>query len=199
MGITCASDCMSHPEIDTPIFYDIWVARDKSTVLENAPLFTADSRAGVSVSTTSAHSGPIMLEWDRIALFLMSDFACLALSTTFDDFWKAGCGAVIRMIAEYTLLRPCTGLQCAEHREVHPIIPAIRQAGIKDCMCGDRWVPFRKPSAVRNVCPSHPTSDPASPTNTVLVSKARTTAPHQTWKHGEKLQHKYILGYPRAV
>jgi alpha-1,3-mannosyltransferase len=37
-GITCAADYMYHSELQTPVFYDNWVARDiNGTALENAP------------------------------------------------------------------------------------------------------------------------------------------------------------------
>jgi len=37
-GITCAADYMYHEEIQSPVFYDNWVARDiNGTALENAP------------------------------------------------------------------------------------------------------------------------------------------------------------------
>ncbi|KAG8921887.1 capsular associated protein [Tulasnella sp. 418] len=113
-GITCAADYMFHDELNAPVFYDNWVARDiNGTALENAPF------EGVFHNLESSrrfqHHLPVQVQscWNGIAIldpaplyahphvkFRMAKLAegeCSASECSLigNDYWNAGYGRII--------------------------------------------------------------------------------------------------------
>ncbi|KAF8465864.1 capsular associated protein [Russula ochroleuca] len=113
-GITCATDYMFHEELNSPVFYDNWVARDiNGTALENAP-FEAIFHDGASSMRFQQHL-PVQVQscWNGIAVldpapfyqpkrvrFRMARIAegeCSAseCSLICNDYWEAGYGRIL--------------------------------------------------------------------------------------------------------
>ncbi|KAL6309500.1 capsular associated protein [Sparassis latifolia] len=113
-GITCAADYMFHEDLNAPVFYDNWVARDiNGTALENAP-FESIFHHGASQHRFMHHL-PIQVQscWNGIAIldpapfytpphvrFRMArivDGECSAseCSLICNDYWEAGYGRIL--------------------------------------------------------------------------------------------------------
>ncbi|KAG7093756.1 hypothetical protein E1B28_007405 [Marasmius oreades] len=113
-GITCAADYMYHTELQTPVFYDNWVARDiNGTALENAPferVFNhppSNSRwlAHLPVQVQSCWNGIAVLDPEpfylasrvkfRMARITEGECSASECSLICNDYWEAGYGRIM--------------------------------------------------------------------------------------------------------
>ncbi|KAF7439839.1 capsular associated protein [Pleurotus ostreatus] len=113
-GITCAADYMYHDEIQAPVFYDNWVARDiNGTALENAPFESifhhADSsmrfQRHLPVQVQSCWNGIAVLDPApfyepphvrfRMARITNGECSASECSLICNDYWEAGYGRIM--------------------------------------------------------------------------------------------------------
>ncbi|KAL0945893.1 hypothetical protein HGRIS_012178 [Hohenbuehelia grisea] len=113
-GITCAADYMYHDEINAPVFYDNWVARDiNGTALENAPFekifHHPDSNTRfqrhLPVQVQSCWNGIAILDpapfyeppHVRFRMARITEGECSAseCSLICNDYWEAGYGRIM--------------------------------------------------------------------------------------------------------
>ncbi|KZT54998.1 glycosyltransferase family 69 protein [Calocera cornea HHB12733] len=113
-GLTCAADYMFHDELNTPVFYDNWVARDiNGTALENAPfehVFHHPESARrfqvhLPVQVQSCWNGVAILDpaplygapHVRFRMAKLSQGECSASECSLigNDYWNAGYGRII--------------------------------------------------------------------------------------------------------
>ncbi|KAF9484275.1 capsular associated protein [Pholiota conissans] len=113
-GITCAADYMYHDEIQAPVFYDNWVARDiNGTALENAPferIFHHTESAqrwqrhlpiqvqscwnGVAVLDPAPFYSPPHVRF-RMARIVEGECSASECSLICNDYWEAGYGRIM--------------------------------------------------------------------------------------------------------
>ncbi|TFK32722.1 glycosyltransferase family 69 protein [Crucibulum laeve] len=113
-GITCAADYMYHDEIQAPVFYDNWVARDiNGTALENAPFerifHHPDSSQrfqrhlpvqvqscwnGIAVLDPAPFYKPAPVRF-RMARITENECSASECSLICNDYWEAGYGRIL--------------------------------------------------------------------------------------------------------
>lgn len=113
-GLTCAADYMFHDQLNTPVFYDNWVARDMNgTALENAPFEGVfhDVQSGqrfqahLPIQVQSCWNGIAVLDPApmykpphvrfRMAKLLDNECSASECSLIANDYWNAGYGRII--------------------------------------------------------------------------------------------------------
>lgn len=113
-GITCAADYMYHEEIQAPVFYDNWVARDiNGTALENAPFerifhhkpSNARWQKHLPVQVQSCWNGIAVLDPGpfyspphvkfRMAKITEGECSASECSLICNDYWEAGYGRIM--------------------------------------------------------------------------------------------------------
>ncbi|EEB88959.1 hypothetical protein MPER_13006 [Moniliophthora perniciosa FA553] len=115
-GITCAADYMYHSEIQSPVFYDNWVARDiNGTALENAPFemifhhpeSSARFQAHLPIQVQSCWNGIAVLDPApfyepphvrvrfRMARITEGECSASECSLICNDYWEAGYGRIM--------------------------------------------------------------------------------------------------------
>ncbi|KAH6877430.1 capsular associated protein [Coprinopsis sp. MPI-PUGE-AT-0042] len=113
-GITCAADYMYHEEIQSPVFYDNWVARDiNGTALENAPFerifhhtpSSARFQKHLPVQVQSCWNGIAVLDPApfyspspvrfRMAKITEGECSASECSLICNDYWEAGYGRIL--------------------------------------------------------------------------------------------------------
>ncbi|KAG6819961.1 hypothetical protein H0H93_007041 [Arthromyces matolae] len=113
-GITCAADYMYHSEINAPVFYDNWVARDiNGTALENAPFekifhdleASARFQKHLPIQVQSCWNGIAILDpapfytppHVRFRMARITEGECSAseCSLICNDYWEAGYGRIM--------------------------------------------------------------------------------------------------------
>ncbi|KAK1231052.1 hypothetical protein PQX77_005859 [Marasmius sp. AFHP31] len=113
-GITCAADYMYHSEIQSPVFYDNWVARDiNGTALENAPFERVFSHstsrerwmAHLPIQVQSCWNGIAVLDPEpfyltsrvkfRMAKITEGECSASECSLICNDYWEAGYGRIM--------------------------------------------------------------------------------------------------------
>ncbi|KAJ8480911.1 hypothetical protein ONZ45_g15482 [Pleurotus djamor] len=113
-GITCAADYMYHEEIQSPVFYDNWVARDiNGTALENAPFerifHHSDSsmrfQRHLPIQVQSCWNGIAVLDPApfyepphvrfRMARITENECSASECSLICNDYWEAGYGRIM--------------------------------------------------------------------------------------------------------
>ncbi|KAG6331434.1 hypothetical protein ID866_7653 [Astraeus odoratus] len=113
-GITCATDYMYHNDLNTPVFYDNWVARDiNGTALENAPFESIfqdpDSserfQRHLPIQVQSCWNGIAILDpapfytppYVRFRMARLAEGECSAseCSLICNDYWEAGYGRIL--------------------------------------------------------------------------------------------------------
>lgn len=113
-GITCAADYMYHEEMQSPVFYDNWVARDiNGTALENAPfekVFHHQESAlrwqrhlpiqvqscwnGIAVLDPAPFYSPPHVRF-RMAKITEGECSASECSLICNDYWEAGYGRIM--------------------------------------------------------------------------------------------------------
>ncbi|KAF6745481.1 capsular associated protein [Ephemerocybe angulata] len=113
-GITCAADYMYHEEIQAPVFYDNWVARDiNGTALENAPfekIFHHPQSSmrfqkhlpiqvqscwnGIAVLDPAPFYSPPHVKF-RMAKITEGECSASECSLICNDYWEAGYGRIM--------------------------------------------------------------------------------------------------------
>lgn len=113
-GITCAADYMYHEEIQSPVFYDNWVARDiNGTALENAPFenifhhpqSSARFQKHLPIQVQSCWNGIAILDPApfyspphvkfRMAKITEGECSASECSLICNDYWEAGYGRIM--------------------------------------------------------------------------------------------------------
>ncbi|KAF9531154.1 CAP59-like protein [Crepidotus variabilis] len=113
-GITCAADYMYHQDLQAPVFYDNWVARDiNGTALENAPferVFRDKESSGrwqrhLPVQVQSCWNGVAVLDPApfyspphvrfRMAKIVEGECSASECSLICNDYWEAGYGRIM--------------------------------------------------------------------------------------------------------
>ncbi|KAJ2924220.1 hypothetical protein H1R20_g12872, partial [Candolleomyces eurysporus] len=113
-GITCAADYMYHEEIQAPVFYDNWVARDiNGTALENAPfekIFHHQASSSrwqkhLPLQVQSCWNGIAVLDPEpfyrpphvkfRMAKITEGECSASECSLICNDYWEAGYGRIM--------------------------------------------------------------------------------------------------------
>ncbi|TEB32831.1 capsular associated protein [Coprinellus micaceus] len=113
-GITCAADYMYHEEIQAPVFYDNWVARDiNGTALENAPFenifhhpqSSARFQKHLPIQVQSCWNGIAILDPApfyspqpvkfRMAKITEGECSASECSLICNDYWEAGYGRIM--------------------------------------------------------------------------------------------------------
>ncbi|EAU83779.1 capsular associated protein [Coprinopsis cinerea okayama7 len=113
-GITCAADYMYHEEIQAPVFYDNWVARDiNGTALENAPfervfhhqpssnrwqkhlpIQVQSCWNGIAVLDPAPFYSPAPVKF-RMARITEGECSASECSLICNDYWEAGFGRIM--------------------------------------------------------------------------------------------------------
>ncbi|TRM67232.1 glycosyltransferase family 69 protein [Schizophyllum amplum] len=113
-GITCAADYMYHQEMQSPVFYDNWVARDiNGTALENAPFENIfhhpDSSQrfqrhlpiqvqscwnGIAILDPAPFYSPPHVKF-RMARITEGECSASECSLICNDYWNAGYGRIM--------------------------------------------------------------------------------------------------------
>jgi len=113
-GITCAADYMYHDEIQSPVFYDNWVARDiNGTALENAPferifhhlesshrwqrhlpIQVQSCWNGIAVLDPAPFYSPPHVRF-RMAKITEGECSASECSLICNDYWEAGYGRIM--------------------------------------------------------------------------------------------------------
>jgi len=113
-GITCAADYMYHDDLQSPVFYDNWVARDiNGTALENAPfekVFHHQESAlrwqqhlpiqvqscwnGIAVLDPAPFYSPPHVRF-RMARITEQECSASECSLICNDYWEAGYGRIM--------------------------------------------------------------------------------------------------------
>lgn len=113
-GITCAADYMYHEDLQSPVFYDNWVARDiNGTALENAPfekVFHHPDAAlrwqrhlpvqvqscwnGIAVLDPAPFYSPPHVRF-RMARITEQECSASECSLICNDYWEAGYGRIM--------------------------------------------------------------------------------------------------------